>query len=223
MVVTCGKCKLNRLIDFLTRLAIFCGIAFIGDIDGEVEVEDEDSEGAFAPLVDAADDVVDTEDEWEWWLGIKPDIERTERSETVLRRAFDSGLILVGLEGGEGVASDGMESDEDEFVESDGLGIGTDTGFDADDIELGLFLEEGSDRVNGLCLRNLLGVLNVAGFSSPPSLALFACGKSASVLTSLFKAEDNGSEKCLVIFAEGLGNVEYVEVTTELLFGIKRG
>lgn len=69
LVVTCGKCKLSRLIDFFTRLATFCGIAFIGDTDGEVDVDDDgdDSEGAFALLVvvvDIIDDVVvDTEDE----------------------------------------------------------------------------------------------------------------------------------------------------------------
>lgn len=51
LVVTCGKCKLSRLIDFLTRLATFCGIAFIGDTDGEVELDDDgDSERAFALL-----------------------------------------------------------------------------------------------------------------------------------------------------------------------------
>lgn len=75
LVVTCGKCKLSRLIDFLTRLATFCGIAFIGDTDGEVELDDEEgeSERAFAPLTtvvaivilddDVVDAVVDTEDE----------------------------------------------------------------------------------------------------------------------------------------------------------------
>ena len=73
MVVTCGKCKLSRLIDFFTRLATFCGIPFIGDIDGEVEPSDDDgdSERAFAPLVAMGvvvvaimdDVVVDTEDE----------------------------------------------------------------------------------------------------------------------------------------------------------------
>lgn len=132
---------------------------------------------------------------------MKLDIERTERRETVLRRFFDSGFNLVGVSGGEGVASDGMDSDEDELMESGGLGTGTTTGFDgADDIELGLFFEEGRDRVNGRGLRNLLGVFNtVVDLSSPLSLASTSLGKSALVFASLFEAEDNGNEKCLVI------------------------
>ncbi len=105
----------------------------------------------------------------------------------------------MGVAGGEGVASDGMESDDDESCESDGLGIDTGTGFDgADDIELGLFLEEGRDRVNGRGLRNLLGVFNVVDFSSSPSF-----GNSALILASNKEAEDNGNEKCLVIWSMG--------------------
>lgn len=48
---------LSRRIDFFTLFATFCGIAFIGETDGDEEaLLDTDTDGGVDPLVDEVDE-----------------------------------------------------------------------------------------------------------------------------------------------------------------------
>lgn len=158
---------------------------------------------------------------WRWWI-IDADIDRTDRNE-IVRRRFVSVRPLLGVVGSEGVATDEKDSSEEELPFS---GIVTDIGLAATstegmvEVELDLFLEEGTDSEKGLGLCNLLGpalgvmvVVDVGALLSPVWVTIFSLSscliKSPPVSSSPFipfslasfvcDAEDVGSEKNLVI------------------------